>query len=66
MKKEIHPEYHQETSIKCACGAEYKVGGTVASISIEVCANCHPFYAGTDRILDTAGRVEKFKKRFNL
>ena len=66
MQKKIHPKYYSETNLKCACGQSAKIGATKENISIDVCPACHPFYTGSDRILDTEGRVEKFKKRFKL
>ena len=63
MKKEIHPEYHREAKVKCACGNSFTVGSTVPKINVEICSKCHPFYTGRDKIIDTAGRVERFKKR---
>lgn len=62
MKKDIHPEY-KETKVTCACGNTFKVGGTMANIEVEICSACHPFYTGEEKVLDTAGRVEKFKAR---
>lgn len=62
MKKDIHPEYHLAT-VTCACGANFKVGSTLPKIEVEVCSACHPFYTGEEKIMDTAGRVEKFKAR---
>jgi large subunit ribosomal protein L31 len=62
MKKEIHPEY-KEGTVKCACGDTFKVGGTKEKIEVEVCSTCHPYYTGEDKVLDTAGRVERFKAR---
>ncbi|MBI2485326.1 50S ribosomal protein L31 [Candidatus Uhrbacteria bacterium] len=63
MKNAIHPEYFPKSKITCACGATYTVGSTMPEISVELCAACHPFYTGTQKILDTARRVEKFKER---
>ncbi len=63
MKKDIHPEYHNESKISCACGKTYTTGSSQAEIQVEICANCHPFYTGEEKLIDTAGRVEKFKKR---
>lgn len=63
MKKEIHPEYHKESKIRCACGKTYSIGSSKAEIQVEICSNCHPFYTGEEKLIDTAGRVEKFKKR---
>ena len=62
MKKEIHPTY-QEAKVVCACGAAFTVGSTKKDINIEICSTCHPFYSGTEKSLDIAGRVEKFKAR---
>lgn len=63
MKKEIHPKYYSDAKAKCACGAEFAVGSTQKEISVEVCSACHPFFTGNTKLLDTAGRVEKFKTR---
>ena len=63
MKKDIHPNYHDNVTVKCACGNTFTVGSTKEEISVEVCSNCHPFYTGQEKVMDTAGRVDKFKKR---
>ena len=65
MKKDIHPKYHNKAKTTCVCGAKYDFGSTKEDISVEICAKCHPFYTGTEKVLDTAGRVEKFKVRAN-
>jgi large subunit ribosomal protein L31 len=65
MKSGIHPEY-VEATVTCACGNTFTVGSTKTQLRVDVCSNCHPFYTGQQRILDTAGRVERFRKRFNL
>ena len=62
MKTEIHPQYHM-AQVHCVCGNSFTVGSTVESIKVEVCSNCHPFYTGTQNIVDTAGQVERFQKR---
>lgn len=62
MKTGIHPTYHSST-ISCACGASYSAGSTKATIAIELCSACHPFYTGKQKIVDTARRVEKFEGR---
>jgi len=62
MKSEIHPELHM-ASVMCACGNNYETLSTVKSIHVEICSKCHPFYTGKQKFVDTAGRVEKFKKR---
>lgn len=63
MKADIHPTYYPEVTATCACGAVYTVGSTTENISVEICSACHPFYTGQDKVLDTTGRVDKFKKR---
>jgi large subunit ribosomal protein L31 len=63
MKKDIHPKYNNKSEVTCACGATFPVGSTLDKISIEICSQCHPFYTGNDKVLDTAGRVDRFKKR---
>lgn len=63
MKKDIHPKYNLKTKAVCACGAVYEVGSTMPEIRMEICSQCHPFYTGGEKIMDTAGRVERFKKR---
>lgn len=63
MKKEIHPTFFPEAIVTCACGNSFKVGSTKEKLEVEICSNCHPFYTGNEKILDTAGRVEKFKNR---
>ena len=63
MKKDIHPKYDIKAKAICACGAIFEVGSTMPEINVEICSACHPFYTGNDKILDTAGRVDRFKKR---
>ena len=63
MKSDIHPAYFPKATVTCACGAVYTVGSTKEKLSVEICRKCHPFYTGTDKVLDTAGRVERFKAR---
>lgn len=63
MKKEIHPKYYSEAIITCACGASFTVGSTLEKIHAEICSMCHPFYTGKEKLLDTAGRVDKFRAR---
>lgn len=63
MKKDIHPKYDLKTKATCACGAEFLVGSTMPVIEMEICSQCHPFYTGNEKIMDTAGRVERFNKR---
>ena len=64
MKAKIHPEY-KEINVICSCGNKFKTRSTLAKeLHVEVCAECHPFYTGKQKIVDTAGRVEKFKQKF--
>ena len=63
MKKGLHPKYFQEAEIKCACGRVFKVGSVKEKLGVEICSKCHPFYTGGSKLVDTAGRVEKFKQR---
>ena len=63
MKQGIHPTYYPSATITCACGASYTVGATVETIHVEICAACHPFYTGKQKLIDTARRVEKFQER---
>lgn len=65
MREGIHPEY-QPTTIKCACGNVIETGSTKENLTVEICSECHPFFTGKQKLVDTGGRVEKFKKRFNL
>jgi large subunit ribosomal protein L31 len=63
MKKEIHPEY-KITTIRCACGNEVNVGSTREDISVEICSQCHPFYTGKQKLVDSAGRIERFRRKY--
>ena len=65
MKEGIHPNYATAT-VKCACGATFETRSTKPEISVEICSNCHPFYTGKQKLIDTGGRVDKFRKRYNL
>jgi large subunit ribosomal protein L31 len=62
MKKGIHPKYHDDAKIICYCGAELETGSTQKEIHVEVCSQCHPFYTGKKKVMDSAGRVDRFKK----
>lgn len=65
MKEGIHPNY-RVTTVRCACGNEFQVGSTKENIRVEICSNCHPFYTGKQKLVDTGGRVAKFNKKFGL
>ncbi len=63
MKSEIHPEYHNAI-VRCACGNEFESGSTKKEINVEICSSCHPFYTGKQKLVDSAGRVERFKQKY--
>ena len=63
MKDKIHPKYHL-MKVKCACGAEFELGSTQENIRVDICSHCHPLFTGKQKLLDTEGRVEKFKKKY--
>jgi large subunit ribosomal protein L31 len=63
MKKEIHPKYFKDSKVTCSCGNTFTVGSTQESINTEICSACHPFYTGKEKIVDSMGRVERFKKK---
>ncbi|NOY52544.1 MAG: 50S ribosomal protein L31 [Deltaproteobacteria bacterium] len=65
MKDKIHPKY-EETTITCTCGNVIETRSTQKDLKVEICSNCHPFYTGQQKIVDTEGRVEKFKKKYGL
>ena len=65
MKKGIHPKYHH-TKVRCACGTEWVVGSTLKELKLDVCSSCHPFFTGKQKIVDTEGRIEKFKRRYGI
>ena len=63
MKEGIHPEYH-EVEARCACGATWKTRSTKQELRLEICSNCHPFFTGRQKLIDTEGRVERFTKKY--
>jgi large subunit ribosomal protein L31 len=65
MKEGIHPNYNQ-TTVKCACGAVYETGSAKENLHVDICSKCHPFFTGKQKLVDTGGRVDRFKKRYNL
>lgn len=65
MKKGIHPEY-KETTVTCACGNTFKTGSTKDELRVEICSECHPFFTGRQKFAERGGRVEKFKKKYNM
>ena len=62
--KDIHPKYYPKAKVTCVCGNEFTTGSTLPEIHIELCSKCHPFYTGKQKLVDTAGRVDKFKSRY--
>lgn len=62
MKKDIHPQYFSEAKATCACGNTFTVGSTKPELHVEICSACHPFYTGKEKLIDTAGRVDRFRK----
>ncbi len=65
MKKDIHPKY-EKAIISCACGSSFETGSTKKNMKVEICSVCHPFFTGKQKIIDTAGRVERFNRKYNL
>ncbi len=63
MKVDTHPKY-TETTISCACGATFSAGSTKSDIRVEICSQCHPFFTGKQKLIDTAGRIERFRKKY--
>jgi large subunit ribosomal protein L31 len=65
MKKDIHPKY-EPTTITCVCGNVIETRSTAKEINVEICSNCHPFFTGKQKLVDTAGRIERFKKKYSI
>jgi len=63
MKRDIHPDFHK-TIVHCACGNEFETSSTAKEIKVEICSACHPFFTGKQKLVDSAGRVERFKKKY--
>ncbi len=66
MKPKIHPKYYEDAKVTCLCGNVFPCGATKPEIRVEVCSACHPFYTGQQRIVDTMGRVDRFKKKYGI
>ena len=64
MKEHIHPTYYPEAKASCSCGNTFTIGSTKPEIRVELCSKCHPFFTGEQRVIDTAGRVERFRRRY--
>ena len=65
MKEKIHPKYNEST-ITCGCGNSVKTKSTAGDMTVEICSNCHPFFSGKQKLMDTAGRVERFRRKYGL
>jgi len=65
MKKGIHPKYGK-ANVRCACGNTFETGSTKEELHVEICSNCHPFYTGKQKLIDSGGRVDKFKKKYGM
>lgn len=66
MKDKIHPKFYEDAQVVCACGNSFTVGATKKLMKVEVCSQCHPFFTGERKMVDTAGRVERFKRRYKI
>ena len=66
MKEKIHPKYYKDAVVTCSCGNTFTTGSTRKQLRVELCNKCHPFFTGEKKMIDTAGRVEKFKQRYKL
>jgi len=65
MKEKIHPTYYKDAKASCSCGNTFTIGSTKKEIRVELCSKCHPFFTGEQRVVDTAGRVERFRRRYD-
>ena len=66
MKDKIHPKYYPDAKVNCSCGNTFTIGSTRKELKVEVCSRCHPFFTGEQRVMDKAGQVERFKRRYKL
>ncbi len=66
MKEKIHPKFYSDAKVTCSCGNVFTIGSTKQTLHVELCSKCHPFFTGERKMIDTAGRVEKFKQRYKL
>ncbi len=66
MKEKIHPKYYPDAQVICSCGNTFTTGSTKQTLKVELCGKCHPFFTGEQKIVDTAGRVERFKRRYKI
>jgi len=66
MKEKIHPKFFEDAEVVCSCGNKFKIGSTRKTLRVELCSKCHPFFTGERKMIDTAGRVERFKQRYKM
>jgi len=66
MKEKVHPRYYNDAQVVCACGNTFTTGSTKKTLKVEVCSQCHPFFTGERRVMDAAGRVERFRRRYKI
>ena len=66
MKEKIHPAFYEDAKVTCSCGNVFTIGSTSKTLRVELCSKCHPFFTGERKMMDTAGRVEKFRQRYKL
>ncbi len=64
MKDSIHPQYHSQANVSCVCGATWKTGSTQKEIRVDICSQCHPFFTGKQKLVDTEGRVDRFRRKY--
>ena len=64
MKKDLHPTFHKEAVVTCVCGNTFKTGSTQKELRVDICSACHPFYTGKQKLMDTEGRVDRFRKKY--
>lgn len=64
MKTDIHPKYHKDARVICVCGNTFTTGSTLPEIKVDICSECHPFYTGKQKLIDTEGRIERFRKKY--
>lgn len=64
MKESIHPQYYDSAVVTCVCGATWTTGSTMKELRVDICSNCHPFYTGKQKLIDTEGRVDRFRKKY--
>lgn len=64
MKEQIHPKYFSDAVVTCVCGATWKTGSTQKELRVDICSNCHPYYTGKQKLIDTEGRVDRFRRKY--